>query len=359
MKSLLLLEDGSTFEGISIGTSGERIGEVVLHTAVVGYQEIMTDPTNAGKILILTYPLIGNYGVAAKFNESRKCWIEALVIKEKSKTRSNWQSEDTFDNFLKKERVVGMNEVDTRTLTAMIRDKGQMLGIISSKRAKKSELMKRLKTHKNGKKRNFIKTISTKNITRTEENPSGPKIGVLDLGILNGFLKQLSTLECDITLLPYNTGADKILGMDFDGLVISNGPEEDEAVPEIARVVKHLLGKIPLLGIGTGHQIIGLALGGRLKKMKVGHHGVNYPVRSPHSFKGEITVQNHSSVINEKSISNRDDIEITLRNVNDETIEEMESKSLKIISTQYYPASPGLGEVHGVFKRFLETTGKK
>lgn len=359
MKGILVLEDGSYFEGISIGKTGERIGEVILNTAVVGYQEIMTDPANAGKILVFTYPLIGNYGVAKKFSESKKCWIEALVIKEESKMYSNWQAEDSFNNFLKKEHLVAISDVDTRTLAVRVRDYGEMLGIVSTlvplagKETKIGDLVKKVKDYKKYMKRNFITNIS-REITEIKGNASGPKIVMLDLGILNSFVEQLKTLECNLALLPYNTDADKILGLNPDGLIISNGPEEDEAISGIVEVVKKLIGKIPLLGISLGHEIISLALGGRLRKLKVGHRGVNYPVKSPSSYKGDITVQNHSFVVDEESIKGRDDIKITLRNVNDDSIEEMESGSLKFISTQYYPVSPGFGEVHQVFKRFLE-----
>lgn len=352
-KSMLVLEDGTFFEGVSIGVPGERTGEVVLNTGVVGYQEIMTDPANAGKIMVLTYPLIGNYGAARKFYESGKCWVEALVIKEKSRMYSNWQAEGSFDNFLKKEKVTALAEVDTRTLAVKIRDCGQMAGIVSSKETKKAELLKRLKGYKKDGKRDFISDVSVKKITRVKGNPSQPLIGILDLGILNGFIAQLKNLGCNLALLPYNTDADTVLGLKPDGLIISSGPEEDRAIPGIVTTVKTLLGKIPLLGLSLGHEIIGLAAGGKRKKLKVGHHGVNYPVRSASSYKGEITVQNHSWVLEEDSIKGRGDIEITLRNLNDNSIEEMESGRLRFLSTQYYPVSPGFGEVNEVFERFL------
>ena len=358
MEGILLLEDGSAFGGISIGIAGERIGEVILNTSVVGYQEMVTDPANAGKILVLTYPLIGNYGVAKKFYESRRCWIEALVIKEKSTMYSNWHAEDSFDAFLKREGVVAISEVDTRTLAVKIRDSGEMLGILSCNGAKKKDLANRLKEYKTQMKRDFIRTISVKEVTKCEENPPVYKIGILDLGILNNFLKQLKQLGCTIILLPYDTEADEIMSLNLDGLVISSGPEEDEALPGIVEVVKRLIGIIPLLGIATGHHIICCALGGTTKKMKVGHHGVNYPVRSPSSYKGDITVQNHSLIVDESSIEGREDITITLRNVNDNSVEEMESTHLRFISTQYYPLSPGFGEAHEVFKRFIRLIKK-
>lgn len=356
MKGILVLEDGSVFEGISIGIEGEIIGKVALNTAVVGYQEIMTDPANAGKILILTYPLIGNYGVAKKFYESKKCWIGGLVIKEKSRIYSNWQADDSLDNFLKKENLIAISDVDTRTLTVKIRDDGEMFAIISTHRAKKDELLKKLKEHKT--KKDFIRKISVKKITEIKGNSSSKNIGIIDIGIMNSFIKQLTDLKCSITLLPYNTDAEKILGLNFDGLIISSGPEEDSVIPEIVETVKKLIGKIPLLGISTGHLIICLALGGKIKQMKIGHRGMNYPVKPPSSYKGDITVQNHSLVVDDDSINNIKDIKITLYNVNDKTIEEIESEELKFISTQYYPVSPGFDEVNEVFKRFLNITNR-
>jgi carbamoyl-phosphate synthase small subunit len=359
MKAKLVLEDGSVFDGISIGAAGEKIGEVIFNTAVVGYQEILTDPANAGKIVVLTYPLIGNYGVAKKFNESKRSWVAGLVIKEQSKIRSNWQAEDSFGSFLKKEKLAAISEVDTRTLAVNIRDKGQMLGIISTKQTSKDKLLKKVKDHKKNARNDHIRNISVKTITRIKGSPSGSKVAILDLGVLNSSLEQLKQLRCSVTLLPYNTNPEEILKLNPDGLIVSSGPEEDRVIPQIAVTINRLLGKIPVLGISAGHEVIGLALGGRIKKMKLGHHGVNYPVRPASSYKGEITVQNHSFVVDEGSLRRRRDVEITLRNVNDNTIEEMESKSLRFISTQYYPVSPGDGKANEVFKRFLNMTKKR
>ncbi len=355
MKAVLVLEDGSTFHGTSIGVAGERIGKVILNTAVVGYQEIMTDSANAGKILVFTYPLIGNYGVAEKFYESRKCRLDSVVVKEYSRMYSNWQAEDTFASFLKKERIVAISGVDTRTLAVKIRNSGEMLGVVSSREMKKSALLKKLKNYGRNRIRDKnVPSISVKRITKINGNPSGPRIAIVDLGILDSFIRQLRNLGCNLIILPYNTSADKILELSPDGLIISNGPEEDEAISEIVSVVQKLLRKIPILGISAGSEIIYLALGGKLKKMKAGHHGLNYPVRSPDSYKGDITVQNHSFVLDEGSVGRKAGVKITLRNVNDNSIEEMESKPLKFISTQYYPVSHGAGEVNEVFIRFLK-----
>jgi carbamoyl-phosphate synthase small subunit len=357
MKAKLVLEDGSVFEGSSIGAEGEKIGEVSLNTAVVGYQEMVTDPTNAGKILVLTYPLIGNYGVAKKFNESKKPWVSGLIIKESSRIYSNWQAEGPFEDFLENEGVVAISDIDTRTLAITIRDKGEMLGIISTKDSDANELLKKLDKHE---KRPIqaIKDISVKKPSEIKGRPSGSKIAILELGMKNSFIKQLSSLGCNITLLPYNTSSKDILALRPDGLIISNGPENDSEIPEISATAKDLLGKIPMMGIATGHEVIGLALGAKLVKMKIGHHGSNYPIRPSNSFKGEITVQNHSYVIDEDSIKSKKNVTITMRNVNDNSIEEMESKTLKFISVQYDPVSPGFDEVNGAFTRFLKIAGK-
>ena len=354
MKAVLVLEDGSSFDGISTDVAGEKIGQVVLNTAVVGYQEMMTDPSNAGKILVLTYPLIGNYGTAKKFYESRKCWLAGLVIKEVSRISSNWQSEMTFADFLKKENVLSIADVDTRTVAATIRDKGEMFGIISTESSNKSELVSKIKEFKNKNQLSHIKEISIKKPSEIGSFPGGPKITVLDMGMLASFTKQLNDLGCNVTLVPYDTDAKAILAMRPDGVIISNGPEDNESIHRITDTVKALLGKVPIMGISSGHEIIGLALGADRKAMAIGHHGVNYPIKGDNSYKGEITVQNHSYVLDDGAFKSRKDVSVTMRNVNDRTIEELESKSLKFISVQYYPVSPGFGEPNSAFLRFLK-----
>lgn len=394
-----VLEDGTVFSGESIGASGEVVGPVIFDTRVVGYQEVMTDPANAGKILTLTYPLIGNYGINPDFNESDRAWIKGLIIKEKSNLYSNWQATASLDEFLKKEKIVALTEVDTRTLAVKIREDGEMLGIISPDEVGTEKLLQKIKDFKARGKISFLPQISVKKDSPSpypsplrgkdkgegEHYPGGkkPRIVVIDLGVLKGFLKQLSTLGCEIILVPYSTKAKELLKLNPDGIIISNGPEEDPALKGVISTVKELLGNVPLLGISTGHEVIIRALGGEIIKMKLGHHGVNYPVhpvrspqikdspcarkrgvsgeietsngvKTPDSLKGEITVQNHSWVVDENSLSKRDGIKIAERNLNDNSIEKIISPQLKFISVQYYPTSPGLGEVHPVFKEFVE-----
>ncbi len=354
MKGYLVLEDGTVFEGVSAGVEGERIGDVVLNTAVVGYQEMMTDPANAGKILVPTYPLIGNYGVAEKFSESPRCWIHGLAVKELSSVTSNWQAEDSLRNFIVEREVLALDEIDTRTLAVTIRDKGEMRAIMATGDNDPKTLLKKLKDTQQAPPA-FIKEISVTKPTEVVASEERPRIAVIDLGIPRSFIRQLDTLGCTVTLLPYNTKAEKILkSYKPDGLIISSGPENDEALPAVVEQVKKLLGKLPILGISTGHEIIARVLGAVITKMKVGHHGVNYPVKKPDSFKGYITVQNHSYVVDESSLEKNDDVAITLRNVNDDSIEELQSGTLNFISTQYYPASPGNGEVNEVFENFFK-----
>jgi len=354
MSSLLVLQDGTCFEGESVGTTGSRIGEVILNTAVVGYQEIMTDPANAGKILVFTYPLIGNCGVADGFNESDRGRPTAIAIKEMSNISSNWQAQNDFGHFLAQESLVALTEVDTRTLAVKIRRCGEMLGAVSTGTKSKAELLTELASYKEKPSNDFISDISVKKVTPLNETGTGPLIGILDLGMLRSFTAQIVALGCRILLLPYDIQSQDVKDLKLDGLVISGGPEEDKSLPSVLETVRQLLGVIPILGISTGHEIIARALGAKLNKLKLGHRGVNYPVIAPGSFKGEITAQNHRLVVDEDSLSAIKGIKVNLHNVNDKTIEEMESASLNMLSVQYYPASPGCGEVNGVFLRFLE-----
>ena len=359
MKAILMLEDGKNFQGEALGASPERIGELVLNTAVVGYQEMMTDPANAGKILVLTYPLIGNYGVAPKFNESKNVWLAALVIKEKSRIFSNWQAKASFDDFVKQHNLLTIMGVDTRTLAVHLRQKGQMSGIISTSNFEIKELLSKIENFKRKIPESLLPKISVSKRTVLGKGKTKQKrVAVLDIGITNSIIKQLQTLGLAIILLPYNTKASEILRFKPHGLIISGGPEEDAGLREVITNVKALINKIPILGISTGHQVLALALGAKITKMKLGHHGVNYPLQNPASYKGEITVQNHSYVVDTDSLTKIKQIKITGYNLNDRTVEEFESKSLKLMAVQYYPASPGFDEVNAAFKRFMKMLGR-
>lgn len=359
MKAILMLEDGKIFVGKAVGGNGETIGEVILNTAVVGYQEMMTDPANVGKILVLTYPLIGNYGTAPKFNESRKIWLSGLVIKEKSKMYSNWQARLSFDDFIKKDNLITIAEVDTRTLAVHLRNKGEMLGIISTKDFEAKNLLAKLVDFRKKTKEGLLTKVSVTRPRRIGKGKTKYKVAVLDLGITNSIVRQLEALGLSITLLPYNSPSQDILRNRPKGLIISNGPEGEAGLKGVVNNIRVLVGKIPILGISTGFQVLAQALGAKIIKMKLGHRGVNYPIQNPKFFKGEITVQNHSYVVDAASLNKIKKIKITAFNLNDRTVEEMESKKFKLLGVQYIPASPGLNEVNPVFKKFMQMLGGK
>jgi carbamoyl-phosphate synthase small subunit len=356
MKAILMLEDGKSFTGqVMPGATGERIGEVIFNTAVVGYQEMLTTPANAGKILIFTYPLIGNYGVAPKFNESKKVWVEAAVIKEKSRIYSNWQATKSFDDFVKEHKLLVLTKVDTRSLAVHIRQKGEILGIISSNCFEAKELLRKIQDFRKKGKMSFLPEISVRKITPLgRPKAKQKKVAVLDLGITQGIIKQLQMLGLHLVLLPYTTSAQEIIKIKPRGLIISNGPEQDPGLSQVSATVKLLIGKLPILGISCGHQVLASCIGANVTKMKLGHHGVNYPVHNPSSYKGEITTQNHSYVVETDSLSKIKDIKITAYNLNDRGIEEIESKKRKFIGVQYDPNCPGFDEINPIFTKFLK-----
>jgi carbamoyl-phosphate synthase small subunit len=340
---MLIFDDGTPFEGVSVGAEGTRTDMIMLYTGVVGYQEVMTDPANAGKIIVFTYPLLGNYGINPLFNESKRAWCSGIVFKEKSRTISNFQALSSLEKFLKSQGIIALSEVDTRTLTVTIRDSGEQTVTISSKAAPKTTRSKQ---------KSFLKDISVSDITQVCKG-KGPKIAVLDIGITNSILKQFELLDFNVWVFPYNAKPQDIVKIKPDGVIISNGPEEDEGLDKSVVTVEGLLGKIPMLGIGTGHVVIARAIGAKIVPLKLGHRGANYPVMTRDSLKGEITVQNHRLVVEESSLKGKK-IAVIERNLNDKTIEKMQSDSLQFVSIQYYPASSlRCNETHPIFEEFL------
>jgi len=351
MRAILALENGSIYEGRSIGIKGEKSGWVTFYTGVVGYQEVMTNPANAGKIIVMTYPLIGNYGAAKKFNETKKCWINCMVIKEKSRIISNWQAEEGFSAFLKRKKVLAMEGVDTRTLIVELRNDGEQFGIFSTLDFNASTLKRKIKKAKN-EESDFIKKISVKEITALSYQ--GLRTAILDIGVTNSFIIQLKSLGCRIKLLPYNTECSDLLKLSPKCLIISDGPEKDKNLSIVVDTVKQLLGKIPMFGLGTGCQVLAMAMGAKIERMHLGHHGLNYPVLKPNSLKGEITAQNHSYRIDEDSLKGKN-VEITWRNINDQSVEGIRNRKLKVFGCQFYPASPGPGEANPVLREFIDS----
>ena len=352
MKALLVLEDGKSFSGEAL-TAGESVGEITVHTPVVGYQEMLTDPANAGKMLVLAYPLIGNYGVAPKFNESKAGWPAGLVIKEKSRMYSNWQAKESLDDFLQRGKIVTLVGVDTRTLAVHVRQKGEMAAVISTRCTDVGELLNRIKAYRSLKKESLLPNISVKRIERITQKKSRYNIAILDIGITHSVIAQLERAGCAVTLLPHTTPPQDIIKLKPKGLIVSNGPEDDSGLGDVQKTVSALIQKFPILGISTGHQVLARALGAKVVKMRVGHHGANHPVLNPASFKGEITAQNHSHVVDIDSINKIKNVKVTGFHLNDRTIEEFESKKLKVLGIQYYPACPGFEEVNASLRRFM------
>ncbi|MCM8780867.1 MAG: glutamine-hydrolyzing carbamoyl-phosphate synthase small subunit [Candidatus Omnitrophica bacterium] len=354
MRAILVLEDGRTFWG-QANIQTEQIGELIINTAVVGYQELITDPANIGKILVLTYPLIGNYGVASKFNLSERIWPAALVIKEKSRIYSNWQAQASLDEFAREHNFLILSEIDTRSLAVHLRHKGQMLGVISTQSTDVKELLSKIGDFsKEEKSQNYLSRVSVTEPKTMRRAKAKYRIAILDLGTTKDILEQLLTLGCSLYIFPHHTLPQQILKIRPQGLIISGGPEQVQGLNLIAEKLRPIIGKLPILGIATGHQVLALAFGARLKKMKLGHHGLNYPMARPHSYKAEITAQNHSWMVEPESLSSVRQIKITGYNLNDRSIEEMESKRFRFLAVQYYPVSPGFQETNPIFYQFLK-----
>lgn len=355
MKAILMLEDGKGFYGESFTPIQEVCGEIRFNTAVVGYQEAITDPANAGKVVVMTYPLIGNYGVAPKFNESRQPWVSCLIVKELSRFYSNWQARASLEAYVKEHNLALMSGIDTRTLTVHLRQKGLMLGVVSTRVFETKELLARMKAFRGAPAQSCLSKVSLRRVRQHGcRKRNALRLAVLDLGVTNGLLAQLERLGARIIVFPYDTSAQEILRARPAGVIISNGPEADPELTGVTQRIRPLLGKVPILGISTGHQVIAQALGARVVAMKVGHHGANYPIHSPKTFKGEITAQNHSRVVDADSLAGIKRIAVTAYNLNDRTVEEIESKALGLIGVQYLPLSPGFGEPHAVLKRFVK-----
>jgi carbamoyl-phosphate synthase small subunit len=355
MKAILFLEDGKSFNAES-DLNAECLGEVVINTAVVGYQEMITDPANAGKILVFTYPLIGNYGCAPKFNESTKIWVNGLVMKGKSKIYSNWQAKSSLDDFLKAHKKPAIYNLDTRTLTVHLREKGPLMGIISTSEFDPRKLLDKINKFKQQPIKTWLPEVSVQKL-RPLAKGKGAKIAVLDLGATSGLIRQLEALGFSLAVFPYNASVKQILAVKPKGLVLSSGPENDCGLEAVAQNIKPLIGKLPILGVATGGQVLAVSLGAQLVRLRLGHRGVNYPVARPGTFKGEITVQNHGYAIDSNSLRKIKEIKVTAYNLNDHTAEEIESRKLKILIVAYNPVSAGFNQVNAILIKFSKLLG--
>lgn len=347
MKGQLILEDGSIFPGTLL-TDSPAVGEVVFNTGMTGYQEVLTDPSYCGQIVTMTYPLIGNYGTAALFDQAVKSYVRGFVISELCEIPSNWRQEQGLPYYLREKDITCIYEVDTRAVTRKIRSVGTMKGIIVPAATAADEIKSLLATKLETQ---VVAEVTTKEVVHMPG--SGPRVAVLDYGIKRNILNSLRAVGCDLTVLPADTTAEQVLTLDTDGVFLANGPGDPKDVPGSIATVKKLIGKKPIFGICLGHQLLALAMGANTYKLKFGHRGANHPVKDLATGRVYITSQNHGYAVEESTLVGRD-LEVTHRAVNDETVEGMKHKYLPVFSVQYHPeAAPGPDDNTYLFDQFL------
>jgi carbamoyl-phosphate synthase small subunit len=367
MDAILALEDGRVFRGRGYGASGERFGEVVFNTSLSGYQEILTDPSYAGQIVILTYPHIGNYGVNPLDSESARPYAEGLVVRELCELASNWRSVEEVADFLAEYNLPVISDIDTRALVRHLRQHGSKRGVLSTVDFDEAALVAKAKAVPSMVGLDLASRVTTlwryqwteptRDIFAAGKQTAGPAryhVVAHDYGIKQNILRKLVDVGCRVTVVPATTTAQDVLSLKPDGVFLSNGPGDPEPLEYAARAVRGFMGKVPVFGICLGHQIIGLALGGKTYKLKFGHHGGNQPVMNLETRKVEITAQNHGFAVDPDSL-NSNEVALTHVNLNDQTLEGLRHKSLPLFSVQYHPeASPGPHDSAYLFNRFAE-----
>lgn len=346
MRAFLVLEDGSIYEGESFGACGTTVGEVVFNTGMTGYQEILTDPSYAGQIVAMTYPLIGNYGINDDDSQSNGPKVRGFIVKKLEDRPVNFRSKMTLRDYLEINGIIGISGIDTRSLVKKIRSSGTMKGLITTDECSLTD-MDRLSSAMGG---DLLQYVSTKKPYRIEGN--GRRMAVIDLGIKKNILKSFADLGLDMVVFPYNATASQVMEAQPDGLFLSNGPGDPKDARDAIKLVVQLKGRLPILGICLGHQVISLALGADTYKLKYGHRGSNHPVKDLRTGKVYITSQNHGYAVDINTIGT--DMEVTHINLNDKTVEGVKHKYLPIFSVQYHPeASPGPTDSRYLFKEFF------
>ena len=356
----LVLENGTVFSGVSFGAEGEAIGEVCFNTGMTGYQEILTDPSYCGQLITMTYPHIGNYGVNLEDMESTKIHAAGFIVREENVVPSNFRSTQSLGDYLREQTIVGIQEIDTRMLTRIIRDEGAMNGIISSVDLDENYLLKKVKAAPSMTGMDLAKVVTTPNrydwrMEKGErrEEVARFKIGAIDFGIKHNILRLLESHGCEVTVFPATATATEILKINPDGIFLSNGPGDPAAVTYGIETVKSLLGKKPIFGICLGHQILALALGADTYKLKFGHRGCNHPVKNLETGKVEITSQNHGFAVDTETIPKN--VVITHNSLNDQTVEGLKCTDVPAFSVQYHPeSSPGPHDSRYLFEEFIK-----
>jgi carbamoyl-phosphate synthase small subunit len=370
--AILALRDGRVFHGEALGATGEASGEVVFNTSMTGYQEILTDPSYRGQIVLMTYPLIGNYGVNEEDVESRRPWANGFIVKEASRVVSSWRGQISLHDYIAHHGVVGIQGIDTRALTRHLRDHGAQEGIISTVDLDERRLVERARALPGLVGRDLVREVTVDTPFTWSEGlwdraggytkvatPAKFRVVAYDSGIKLNILRRLASAGCAVTVVPARTPAEAVREMKPDGVLLSNGPGDPEAVPYLIESVKALLGRVPIFGICLGHQILALAAGGTTFKLPFGHHGGNHPVRDLATGRVEITAQNHGFAVDPASIEARG-WEMTHLNLNDRTCEGMRHRELPMFSVQYHPeASPGPHDANHLFTRFTELMSEK